>query len=100
MIFLDRRFTIPNFPSRLLSYMQASIPVLAATDINTDIGKIIEEGNFGYWCESGDINKFNEHLVKLCDENERKKLGANARRYLEEHYTVRRSYEIIMKHFG
>ncbi len=100
LIFLDRRFTIPNFPSRLLSYMQASIPVLAATDINTDIGKIIEEGNFGYWCESGDINKFNEHLVKLCDENERKKLGANARRYLEEHYTVRRSYEIIMKHFG
>ena len=23
MIFLDHRFTIPNFPSRLLSYMQA-----------------------------------------------------------------------------
>ncbi|EKC47374.1 hypothetical protein OBE_15744, partial [human gut metagenome] len=29
MIFLDYRFTIPNFPSRLLSYMQAKIPVLA-----------------------------------------------------------------------
>ena len=26
LIFLDRRFTIPNFPSRLLSYMQASMP--------------------------------------------------------------------------
>ena len=40
MIFLDHRFTIPNFPSRLLSYMQAKIPVLACTDVNTDIGKI------------------------------------------------------------
>ena len=29
MIFLDHRFTIPNFPSRLLGYMQAGLPVLA-----------------------------------------------------------------------
>ena len=29
LIFLDYRFTIPNFPSRLLSYMQAKLPVLA-----------------------------------------------------------------------
>lgn len=48
LIFLDNRFTIPNFPSRLLSYMQASMPVLAATDVNTDIGKVIEEGKFGF----------------------------------------------------
>ena len=39
LIFLDKRFTIPNFPSRLLSYMEGSIPVLAATDVNTDVGK-------------------------------------------------------------
>ena len=39
LIFLDHRFTIPNFPSRLLSYMQAGLPVLACTDPNTDIGK-------------------------------------------------------------
>ena len=28
MIFLDSRFTIPNFPSRLLSYLQAGLPVI------------------------------------------------------------------------
>ena len=32
MIFLDHRFSIPNFPSRLLGYMQAKLPVLAVTD--------------------------------------------------------------------
>ena len=47
LILLDKRFTIPNFPSRLLSYMQAAIPVLSATDINTDIGKVIETGALG-----------------------------------------------------
>ena len=30
LIFLDHRFTIPNFPSRLLAYMQAGLPVLQA----------------------------------------------------------------------
>ena len=42
LIFLDYRFTIPNFPSRLLAYMQAKIPVLASTDPNTDVGSVID----------------------------------------------------------
>jgi glycosyltransferase involved in cell wall biosynthesis len=100
LIFLDRRFTIPNFPSRLLSYMQASMPVLAATDINTDIGKVIESGSFGYWCESVDVDKFNQLVNKLCDEELRIGLGRNARYYLENHYTAKHSYEIIMQHFN
>ena len=99
LIFLDKRFTIPNFPSRLLSYMQASMPVLAATDINTDIGEIIDRGNFGYWCESVDVGKFNQLVNKLCDEELRVSLGRNAREYLEEHYSAKNSYEIIIKHF-
>lgn len=100
LIFLDRRFTIPNFPSRLLSYMQASMPVLAATDINTDIGEVIESGNFGYWCESGNIEKFNLLVNKICDRELRVGLGKNARDYLENHYTTKHSYEIITKHFN
>lgn len=99
LIFLDKRFTIPNFPSRILSYMQASMPVLAATDVNTDIGKVIEEGRFGFWCESGDIMEFNKKLNKLCDINLRKSMGKNARAYLKNNYTSKHSYEIIMKHF-
>lgn len=99
LIFLDYRFTIPNFPSRLLSYMNASIPVLAATDKNTDIGKVIEHGKFGYWCESKDVDQFNEKVKLLCNRKHRNELGLNARRYLEQHYTARHSYEIIVKHF-
>ncbi|WP_338470959.1 glycosyltransferase family 4 protein [Niallia sp. XMNu-256] len=99
LIFLDKRFTIPNFPSRLLSYMQASMPVLAATDVNTDIGQVIEQGKFGFWCESSDVEQFNKKIQRLCDIELRKQLGINARRYLEENYTAKHSYEIIMSHF-
>ena len=100
LIFLDKHFTIPNFPSRLLSYMQVSLPVLAATDAATDLGEIIETGNFGFSCLSDDVEKFNDLLTKLCSEKLRARLGRNARKYLENHYTSNHSYQIIMKHFG
>ncbi|MCC5803209.1 glycosyltransferase family 4 protein [Rossellomorea vietnamensis] len=100
LIFLDSRFTIPNFPSRLLSYMQASMPVLAATDINTDIGLVIENGNFGKWCKSGDLDGFNNHLSELCNTPKRKKMGKNSREYLENNYTAKHSYKTIMRHFN
>ncbi|HZG84974.1 glycosyltransferase family 4 protein [Paenibacillus sp.] len=99
LIFLDKRFTIPNFPSRILSYMQASMPVLAATDVNTDIGQVIEKGKFGLWCESDSVEQFNYKLQQLCNMELRKEMGVNARSYLETNYTSRDSYEIIMSHF-
>lgn len=99
LIFLDKRFTIPNFPSRLLSYMQASMPVLAATDVNTDIGQIIEQGRFGLWCESSDVKQFSNKLNKMCNKELREKMGKNSREYLENNYTVKQAYEIIMSHF-
>lgn len=99
LIFLDRRFTIPNFPSRVLSYMQASMPILAATDLNTDIGQVIEKGQFGYWCESKYVEEFNEKVQQLCNVGLREKMGSNARKYLEENYTAEHSYGIIMNHF-
>jgi len=99
LIFLDKRFTIPNFPSRVLSYMNASMPVLAATDVNTDIGEVIEDGGFGYWCESDDVDNFNQKVEKFSDVSSRRKMGVKARRYLEDNYTSKHSYDKIMSHF-
>ena len=95
LIFLDHRFTIPNFPSRLLSYLQAKLPVLAATDPNTDVGKVCVEGGFGWWCESNDAEAFGG-LVKEAVTADTKKMGEAGYAYLGEHYTVQKGYEIIM----
>ena len=99
LIFLDNRFTIPNFPSRLLSYMQSSMPVLAVTDISTDLGNVIKNGKFGLWCESCDTKEFSRTVKQLCDINLRKEMGSNAREYLENNYTAKKSYQIIAKNF-
>lgn len=99
LVFLDHRFTIPNFPSRILSYMQVSIPILAATDVNTDLGQILDSGEFGLWCESTDVGIFHEKVKLLCDKEIRDKMGENARNYLENNYTARASYDIIISKF-
>ena len=98
LIFLDHRFTIPNFPSRLLSYMEGRMPVLAATDPNTDIGEVIEGGGFGYWCESNNTNRFVELMNKFADEKHRKEMGERGYKYLIKHYDVERAYETIISH--
>lgn len=94
LIFLDHRFTIPNFPSRMLSYMQAKLPVLAATDSNTDIGKIIESGRFGWWCTSDNIQRFAECVREICI-SQTVEMGQAGWEYLNENYTVDKGYTII-----
>lgn len=95
LIFLDHRFTIPNFPSRLLSYMQAGLPVLAATDPNTDIGKVITEGGFGWWCESNDANAFTSK-VEAAMKADITPMQKAEKAYLLENYTVERAYGKIV----
>ena len=91
MLFLDHRFTIPNFPSRMLTYMQAGLPILCCTDPNTDVGKVVSDGGFGWWCESNDPESFCE-LVRYISMFETSSLSKNAKDYLYEHYNVSHVY--------
>jgi len=96
LIFLHKDFTIPNFPSRLLTYLEMKKPVLAATDINTDIGTILEAAGCGYRAEWGDSATMQDKISILCNED----LGAMGERawdLLQREYLVERSYELIMK---
>ena len=96
LIFLDYNFTIPNFPSRLLSYMQYSKPVLAATDMATDVGSTILEGNFGWWVPSNEVEKWSNMVEYICGLGDIKELGKNAFNYLNDYFSVENSYRIIM----
>ena len=99
MIFLDHRFTIPNFPSRLLAYMQAGLPVLACTDPNTDIGKVITDGGFGWWCESNSTNQFAVLIGRAVDAD-LTAAGEAAYRYLGEKYGCQTSYQTVIRLVG
>ena len=97
LIFLDPRFTIPNFPSRLLSYLENSMPVLLATDENTDMGRIAEREGFGLWCKSGDLESFMANLKKFSENNTLiYSMGNSGKKYLLNNYTVKTVSEIIL----
>ncbi len=98
LLFLDHRFTIPNFPSRLLSYMQAKLPVLACTDPNTDVGKVIVEGGFGWWCESNSTDAFQETIETIL-RSDLPAMGKKGAEYLLQHYTEKNGYRAIMDSF-
>jgi hypothetical protein len=99
LIFLDHRFTIPNYPSRLLSYLENKMPVVCATDVNTDIGRIAEENGYGYWCESVKPEDFTALVDKMLA-SDRKAMGEKGYQFLKENYLVEHTYNAIMSHFN
>ena len=99
LIFLDSRFTIPNYPSRLLSYMEYKMPIIAATDVNTDIGVIAQENGYGYYCESVDVEAFTRCVNRYTDNlGTIKEMGKKAYEFMLDNYLVHHTYEKIIGH--
>lgn len=97
LIFLDYRFTIPNFPSRLLSYLECRMPIIACTDSNCDAGTIAEQNGFGLYAPSDDVNAFTNAVNRMLG-SDIKEMGERGYRYLCDNYLVENSYEVIMRH--
>lgn len=98
LILLDYKFTIPNFPSRMLSYMQASLPIAAATDEVCDLGRLAEENGFGIHGFSDSAEAFLEKC-RLISASDIVAMGERSREYFESNYTSEHSYEVIVRHF-
>lgn len=98
LIFLDYRFTIPNFPSRLLSYLEYCMPVISCTDPNCDTGFIAEENGFGFYAPSNDVNAFTQIVDKMLA-NDIAAMGEKGYQFLKENYLIEHTYNQIMKHF-
>lgn len=96
LIFLDHRFTIPNFPSRLLSYLKNRMPVLVASDPHTDMGAIAQREGFGFWCESDAVGPFTE-LVDRMLAADRAAMGEKGYAFLKANYLVQNTYEAIVR---
>lgn len=99
LIFLYR-YTSPQFPSRLLSYLDYSKPALCAVNKETDIGSIVEEAGCGKSVVHGDLEGF-IGAVKFFSEHpdQCRQMGKKGRQLFLDNYTVTHSYEIIMNHF-
>lgn len=100
LVVLDPRFTIPNFPSRILSYMEYSKPILAATDKVTDLKKLIEKAQCGEWVWSGDNDAFVSKIREISKNENLKLMGKRGRNYIEKNLNLKGSVQRLEEHFN
>lgn len=98
LIFLDYRFTIPNYPSRLLNCLMLRKPIIAVTDFNSDIGSIAEENGYGIWSPSNNTEAFTASVNQII-KRDLKYMGELGYQFFLDNYTVVHTYNIIMNHF-
>lgn len=97
MIFLDHRFTIPNYPSRLLPYLIAKKPIIACTDKNCDTGDLAVKYGYGLYSESENVDAFT-FIVDDMLKSDRKTMGERGYQFFLNNYTVDHTYNAIMRH--
>lgn len=98
LIFLDYRFEIPNFPSRLLSYLENKMPIICATDPNCDMGSIASENGFGVWVPSNNVKAFTKSVDRILA-LDIQTMGQRGFDFLCKNYLTDNTYNVIMKHF-
>jgi glycosyltransferase involved in cell wall biosynthesis len=99
LILLDSRFTIPNFPSRLLTYLENKMSVWAATDSSSDIGSIIRMYKIGFWTQSGDLKMFSREVeCELNNKNLVYERGKKGFEVIKRNYNCDNSFKLIISH--
>ncbi len=98
LISLDERFTIPNLPSKVLSYFNAKLPVVAIIDENTDFGSWVQDDiKAGFWNTIDNFNTIVEKIEFLRSNKEfSAQLGQNGYDYFCEQLLVENAYQTIM----
>ena len=97
LVFLNWKATTPNFPSRILPFMNASKPLIVCTDTATDLGTIACQNAFGYWVPSNDSAAYFNLIKSLLKDDSYEKMCDNSKSFFTKHYTSSTTYELIMK---
>lgn len=99
LVFLRYSAQTPNIPSRILSYMEYSLPVFSCVDPVSDLTEIVEDGGIGWGCLSNDENLFKEKIMEAMNSN-LEVYKYNSRAYLETHFDAKASYDKIIQRMG
>jgi hypothetical protein len=88
MFSLSKKHNNHNFPGKILSYMQQNKSILGSVNKGNDIIDLFEEHNAGYILENGNDEELYESAVRLLEPTNREVLAKNARRIIENEFSV------------
>lgn len=102
IILLSQCFTIPNIPSRLLGYWAAGLPVLAATDPNTDLNEAyLRPFEAGLWVQMGDAAGFSDSLRWFAAHKDgAAAMGKRGQHAVIEKFTASKAAETVLDHIS
>jgi glycosyltransferase involved in cell wall biosynthesis len=86
---------VPTYPSKIIEYSSASLPILASIEKASDLGNIIHLYNAGFVSNSGDMDMFLAHLVKYLDKETLDKISLNSHNL----FMIRHYFPISLKQF-
>jgi glycosyltransferase involved in cell wall biosynthesis len=99
LVNLSDKFTIPNIPSRTLSYWSLRLPVLAAIDQNTDFGELLDNCHGGLWSVTGNTDAYINNLLTLYNNPDmRISMGENGYNYVLKELNPAITYQTIISH--
>ncbi len=99
LISLDARLTSHNVPGKLLSYLYWGMPVLASVNPGNDLFALLQESAGGFCFENGDDENLALATLRLADDARlRAAMGRNARRLLEQTFSVQHAVNQIFTH--
>lgn len=99
MVFLHESFSIPNYPSRVLDYMNYELPVFSWTDSVSDIGDIFVSNNAGFSFKSKNDYEKIKLLIKKIKIQELKTMGIISKKLLLNNFQTNYSYQLIKDKF-
>lgn len=89
LISLDQRLKTQNYPGKILGYMAASLPILGSINPGNDLSDMLEEHQAGLCSVNGEDERLAAHALALAhDAVYRQRVGANARRLMEQYFSV------------
>ena len=89
---IEREAATFSVPSKILSYLAAGRPVVASIAADNDAAATIRQADAGIVVEPGAAAAFNKAVLQLIsDDEQRRRLGRNARLFAE------RSFDVVAK---
>ncbi len=74
-------------PSKLLGMMASAVPSVVTGNLNSEVAKVFEKSNGGFFFDSNNFNGVVDAIENLCTDKElSKEMGKNARSYIIEHF--------------
>jgi glycosyltransferase involved in cell wall biosynthesis len=87
---------VPSFPSKIIDYLRARLPIVAAVEDTTDYGRFVEEHGVGIALHAGDPPALAEAIKRICDAPDlASRMTRAAGSCLDEVFDVRRAVKRI-----